>query len=479
MLTTFPNIITPTMTTKTRTEIFFYLFLIVLLAISCKSRNKGDSASLPAKKSIFSVPFRNIAIENTTYQVGAGNDTILSYNTGSKIIIPENAFLDKEGNPVKDSIKLSYREFSTVFDVYLGGIPMIYDTAGAEQVLETAGMIEINASSRGQSVFPNPQNKIKVQLSSFQKGNEYNIYKLDTVSGKWTCVGKDKVEIVDYNKRLDSLPGIPPAPKKAGPFAFTIGDATGQYPELNLYKNVLFEPVDNNKLRGFNSTEIRIKDSGKGIYTVTFIIDAYGMHQEQSYDCYLAFKEGIDYDEAFKIYQNKYKYLIAKRDKLKKDIELQWINYLDVKQKYIDMGMLSLFNKAEVSNLSGEEKIIRTFEINGFGFINCDVPTVYPQGAELVPKFKDSEGNNIILNNITLVEKGRNAIFRYTDKIKFNPLKENLLWGITADKKLAYLKAVDFEKIKQTSGEYTFTVKVVNRSLNTYEEICRVLFSGR
>jgi len=445
------------------------------MAVSCNNKNKSNTGKAAAKKSIFSIPLSDIQIENTTYQISAESDTILTYKTGSRLIIPGNAFLDKEGNKIKGDVKLTYREFTNSFDIYLAGIPMQYDSAGIEQVLETAGMIEINASFQGKPVFPNPQSKIQIQMNSFQKGNGYNVYKLDTVSGKWSYSGKDKVEIDDYNKSVASLPEIPPAPKKAGQFSFTIGDNTGKYPELSIYKNVLFEPVDN-KYHGFSGTKITVKDSGNGIFNVSFIYDAYGAHKEESCNCYLAFKEGADYNNAMKVYQNKNKTFIAKRNKMKQDLELQWKYYFDVKQKYTDSGLLDLFYKKEVTNLKGEEKITRTLQINGFGFINCDLPVSYPQGAELLAKYKDSEGNGIILNNIVLVEKGRNAIFRYTTKIKFNPQKENILWGITSDNKLAYLTTTEFGKVTQISGEYTFTMKVYAGTLKTYEDICKVLF---
>ena len=464
------------MSTKRKMRFSFLILLITTITISCKNQNESDLKNTPINKSIFSVPFTDIQIENTSYQISNVSDTVLSYKTGSKIVIPKNAFLDKEGKPIKGSVKLIYREFTNPFDIYLGGIPMVYnDSAGIEQVFETAGMFEINAYSQQQPVYPNPENKIQVQMNSFQKGNEYNVYQLDTVTGKWTDLGKDKVEIEDYNKSIASLPQVPLAPKKAGQFSFSIGDDTDNYPGLNIYENVLFEPVDNKSV-GFTSTEIKIKDLGNGIFEVLFIVDAYGVHKEESSNCYLAFEQGLDYDNAMKVYQNKYKKLINKREKKKQEIEMQWENYFDVKQQYVDLGLLNLFYKKEVTILSGEEKVTRTLQVSGFGFINCDYPTSYPQGAELLAKFNDTQGNEIILNNIVLVEKGRNAIFRYTTKVKFNPQEENILWGITNDNKLAYLKADEFKKVNRINGEYTFTMNVHSENLKTYEDICNVLF---
>ena len=466
-------------------KLYFFVFLTAIMTISCNNSNKSNLENTIAaknnlentivEKSNLIVPFPDIQIPKTSFLISNERDTVLSYKTGTKIRIPKNAFLDKEGIPVKGDVKLIYREFTNPFDIYLGGIPMVYnDSTGIEQVFETAGMLEINAFSEGQSVFPNPQNKVQIQMISFQKGNEFNVYHLDTISGKWNYLGKDEVVVDNYDKSIASLPQVPPIPKRAGEFSFSIGDDTGDYSGLNIYENVLFEPVDN-KPCGFGSTEIKAKDLGNGIFEVTFKIDAYGINREESCKCYLAFEEGVDYDNAMKVYQNKYKSLIKKREKIKQEIEMQWKSYLDIKQKYADLGLLDLFF-LEYTNLSGEEKVTRTLEINGFGFINCDFPTAYPQGAELLAKHKDKQGNEIILNNIVLVEKGRNAIFRYTSKIKFNPQQENMIWGVTNDNKLAYLKANEFKEISQTQGEYTFIMNVHEEPLKTYEDICEVLF---
>lgn len=320
-------------------------------------------------------------------------------------------------------------------------------------------------------------------MNSFQKSTDYNIYRLDTVTGKWSYLGKDEVLTDDYNKSLVSLPEVPPAPQKAGEYSFSIGDDTGQYPELKAYENILFEPVDNNDCvpppGGFHATEINVKDLGKGIFEVTFIIDGYNgaIHEESRCKCYLAFKEGVDYDSALNVYQDKYKKQIERRDRAKKKLEAEWKNYLDAKQEYEKLGLLDLFNKKEVAGMTGKEKITRTLEISGFGFINCDIPTAYPQGAELIAKFKDTQGKELKLSNIVLVEKGRNALFRYQTKIKFNPQRENILWGITSDNKLAFFKPGDFEKIEQTTGEYTFTMNICSETLKTYEDICKVLFN--
>jgi hypothetical protein len=458
-------------------KLFMLLFLITITIGACEEETKKDT--IPEEdiqnKSVFSVPFENIQINTTLYKISTAKDTVLTYRTGSRIVIPKNAFLDKDGKTVKGDVKLSYREFNNAMEVYVAGIPMAYDSAGVEAVFETAGMLEINAESQGHSVFVNPAIKIEIQMSSFQPGTEYNLYQLDPAKGEWTYTGKDKVEVENSDKFLASLPNVPPVPKKATDNSFSIGDNTGKYPELNIYKNVLFEPV-NNQSCGFSGTDIKVKDIGKGMYEVIFIFDAYGVHREEKCKCYLAFKPGVDYDNAISTYQTKYKKQIEKRDKMKAEYEMKMKNYNDVRKVYSDLGLLDLFYKKEVSALSGEEKIVRVFQINGFGIWNTDCPMSYPQGAALTAKYQDKSGKSIQLGNVVLVEKERNAIFQITDLIRFNPQKENLLFGVTPDGKLAYIKPDEFKKIKQTKGNYTFVMDVYPEKLKTYEEICRVLF---
>ena len=451
------------------------LFAITLL--SCNNKNKNEEeTNVDTIESVINSPLPSLDINYASYSVDTQKDTVLMYKTGSKINIPKNAFIDSEGNIVNGKVDIEYREFSNAFDIYLGGIPMQYDSDGTNMVFETAGMLEIKATSNNKPVYVNSDNKIKVDMNSFEQGSQYNLYQLDTVTGEWLDIGKDEMEQKNYQDELAKLPEVPLMPVKAGQFSFTIGDDTGDYPELSMFDNVLFEPV-NGKYCGFSGTEIKAKKLNSGKYEITFIMDYNGkIIKEEKCICYLAFKEGVDYDNAMKIYQNKYASLIAKRKKMKKAIETEWDNYFKIKKIYAEAGMLDFFNKEEVKSLEGKDKIMRTLEINNFGFINCDYPSSYPKGAELMAKFEDKNGNKIKLKNVVLIEKGRNALFRYKNKIKFNPTKENILWGITESGNLAYFNSDDFKTINSTTGSYTFAMKVHTEKLQTYEDIVGVLF---
>lgn len=165
---------------------------------------------------------------------------------------------------------------------------------------------------------------------------------------------------------------------------------------------------------------------GNGIFEVTASLKLGGIVQEKKCKCYLAFEKGKDYKKAFKIYQKKYSKLLKERELFKNEIKKQWDDYNEV---------VNLYRKHDVKKLIGEEKIIRSLNINNFGFVNCDRPIEYPKGEEVNPIYVDDQDNPIVLENVVLVQKNTNALFRYTATIKYNLDADNLLWGMTKDKK--------------------------------------------
>lgn len=441
-----------------------------------------DSTIINLRKSLVTPPISKLDIKKTYYSVYSKNDTSLNYATGSKITIPKNAFLDEKGNLIDGKVNIEYREFSNAFDIYLGGIPMRFDSAGESMVFETAGMFEINATSNNKPVYVNPENKITIDMNSFEKGTQYNLYQLDTLTGKWTNIGKDKISQKKYEEELARLPYVPPYPKRATGIAFTISDPLGlNETSIQEYENVLFDPVNGERCSSvYNSNKkIEVKDLKNGKYEVIFTTGSIfsGGIKVSRCECYLAFKEGEEYSKAVKIYKKKYSTLISKNNRIRKKIKKEWDNYFRIKKIYENAGLMEVFFKEEIKNSSGKNKIIRSLKLNSFGFVNCDYPSSYPSGARLSAKFEDEKANEIKLENIVLIEKGRNALFRYSDTIKFNPEKENILWGITERGKVAYFKANDFKKINLTDIDFVFKMAVHDEKLKTHEDITNLLFN--
>src|SRR6187431_1856418 len=385
-------------------KIFAIAIMSSLLFCSCEGKKKEETNI--EKSPIVSVikpPIPKLDIAYQNFTVIPDSATVLITPRGTKIRIPVNAFLDKDGNIIKDKVDITFREFHTPVDFYLAGIPMTYDENGIEKVFESGGMVEINATSNKTEVFVNPKNKIKVDMNSWTESTEFNAYDLDKTTGKWIEKGKDSISFSKEEvEELGGLPATPPMPRVSTSSSFKIEVDKKLYPEIAIYENVLFEPVDPFKCSVGDAQEYKIKPLKNGIFEVISILKIDNYKEEHKCECYLAFEKGKDYNKALKIYQKKYASLIKKREV--------------------------------------ESKIIRTLEINNFGFVNCDRPINYPQGGEFNPIFVDEKGKSLHLSGVVLVESNTNALFRYTTIVKFNPNNKNILWGLTKNGKLAYIK---------------------------------------
>jgi len=496
------------------------MFLMTIFSCNNNDKNIEETndkniaeTNIVTKKSIINPPLPNLNIKYTSFTVNTAKDTVLIHKTGSKINIPKNAFIDSLGNIINGKVNIQYREFSNAFDIYLAGIPMnvsINDTIG---VLETAGMIEFNATYKNMTLRPNPVNKISVKLNSYNDDEKFNNYYLDTSTGEWTDLGPNELIKTTYKEEINNLPKIPNRPAVATVNSFELIKEGGTLPSkkqlkndvhmvydigcpgIEEYENVLFELINGKRL--VNTREesfhcICIKDLKNGQFEIT-LNWKYPEYEEQLVKnkkqagkvielrkviCYPTFREGVDYNNAIKKYQKKYASLIDKRNKMKKKLEKEWENYFNIKKMYADAGMLNFFYKEEIKSLKGNSKfkIFRTLALDNFGFINCDYPSVYPRGANLIPKFVNKKGKEISLENIVLIEKGRNLLFRYPNRILFNPMKENILWGITNNGSVAYFKSNDFKTINSTTGDYIFKMTVHNQELKSYQDITNLLF---
>ena len=431
------------MKNKTKVIVIASVILILFLSSrSCAKKEKEIVSKAPeTNKTTVQIqpPLPELDILVQQFEINPSQSNVLVSKGGAKINIPANAFLDKDGKVVKRKVKVSFREFYTPVDFYLAGIPMNYNDNGVDKVLESVGMVELTASLNKSELFVNPSSKIKVDIKSWTKSKDFNLYDLDKTTGKWIEKGKDSISTFNNNR---VLPTVPPIPIIATANAFKIIDDTKMFPEIENYKDVLFEPINLSKCNISNAQEMIVKPLKDGVFEVTSILKYGSFRKENTCLCYLAFEAGKDYSEAMKIYQNKYAKILKERN----------------------------------LHINEEEKILRTLTINNFGFVNCDYPTSYPSGAEINPIYVDENGKPIVLNNVVLVEKNTNALFRYSSNVKYNPSSNNLLWGLTADNKIAFIKNTDFQSLKNSTRRQKVYMHIYNKKVATYEDVAKVLF---
>ena len=338
-------------------------------------------------------------IQTISYRVNTGSDSTITYTSGSKIHIPANAFLDARGNNVKGDVDIHYREFKKVSEVFLSGIPMTYDSAGEQYHFESAGMMEISATQNGNSLKPNPNALITVDMVSFNKENRFNTYYLDTVERKWEYMAqtnyqesavvqasssssdtgkpvtvaelggiKQNDEQTAQLKRIDQEISKmetqkPVEPKKAevNKHRFTIKVDENEFPEIAVYNHVKFEVDDKTYDPAkadilWENIEMRRVDKSHN-YEITFSkgtqqykVTAAPVFDDKDY----ASAKKI-YDEKYAEYQSKLAGRMAEEARVNAEIEAR------KKEAEKEMAEMEATRKQYQTNLQQTDLVYRTF----------------------------------------------------------------------------------------------------------------------
>lgn len=380
----------------------------------------------------------NIPFDEFDIEVGKG-DTIFS-NSGSILLFPPNAFIDREGKIVQGNVQLKYKEFSTPIDFYLSGIPMDFDSLDKHYNFESSGMCQVLAFKDGDPVFVNPLNKPEIYLASNNKSDLHKIYYLDTVQRKWIEKGESIVtDLSNYNNNLQKKakeksgefsnieePIMPAKANTNSPIIKIVVDPAS-IKELLGYDNLQFQVLDNIENFDPNASNdewknVEIEKSKiKGQYIVQFSNDKKTITHTVK-----PVLEGKDYDKALKVFEKKQsdytkqKNIYFENEKLHKEQYVRdsienheqilanektaRLNQL-ILERNIEIEMRNKTieeNNKEIKSINLSNKILRGFDIDSFGLINCDILTLN-NNSTFFAKFTDKSGNQIELKNIAVI----------------------------------------------------------------------------
>jgi WD40 repeat protein len=140
----------------------------------------ADIQKVSDVKPVFSntdVAFKHLVVKT---EVGAN----FKLPNGTKIQVPQDAFVDKNNKPIVGNVDLEYREFHNAAQILASGIPMTYDSAGVTHQFESAGMFEIRGFQDNEPIFIAKNKGINVDMASFVKGDDFRFYYLDQTNTK-------------------------------------------------------------------------------------------------------------------------------------------------------------------------------------------------------------------------------------------------------------------------------------------------------
>jgi hypothetical protein len=458
------------------------------------------------------IPAANII--GATYILEAQNDSVITYPSGSKIHVPANAFLDKNGNVVKGKVELNYREFHKTADIFLSGIPMDYDSAGNNYAFESAGMLEVGATQDGKPLRVNPNAPITISMVSYNLGDSFNSYYLDTISRQWkyiaqsnylppqpagpgpgnlTAVERDsnatnatapiQKEITAKQREISKLETQKPVvPKKMDldkpRFAIKVDER--EFPELGIYNGLKFQVEDKdykpemativwedvklNRIKGSINYEITFSKPGQQYYVIATPV--FGTKE---------------FAAAQSVYEQKLKEYTAALSQKKSEAASLRAD-LEAKAKAVDfemqqeMGSADSVRKILMHSEDQVDLIYRTFSLAyyGFGYYNCDRARNYPL-MQVDAEFIDAKTHKPLqMQRFYLVEKERNIVYQFGStnfkKLRYSKNTDYMVWGVTGDLKLAIARPDAFKAAKKTENNIQLELNIIDKSFQNTEE---------
>ncbi len=124
---------------------FFGIFITILLFYNCSSDNlKNRNIPINSLGEMDSILSPNI--EN--FEIVIGEETILKGKKGTSIYIPANTFQFKDGTEPKEPINIEIKECYSLSSMIFENL----QTISGDRILETNGMIYINAEANGRKL---------------------------------------------------------------------------------------------------------------------------------------------------------------------------------------------------------------------------------------------------------------------------------------------------------------------------------------
>jgi hypothetical protein len=451
--------------------------LTILIALSgmtifwCCNNEMGSSL---IRTSCVHKPFENVDVPENTFQVDPIQTSTFSTESGTTITIPANCLVDRNNKVITEKVNVTYKEYQTPADILVSGIPMSYDSAGSSYNFSSAGMFDISAVTESNDmVYIAGDKSITVAMGSFNDGEDYSMYKLDTVTQNWVYLGYSDAQPntakLEKMEEIEDANAKPVLPKKKSndDLVFDFDLKTNSNSELSTFRNIMWryseakgfpDPADQDWVFKTNWTTVDLETYNKENNLYLMKLGT----AERSFTTVVEPVLGdSDYEEALAVFNEQMKnYEIA-----------------------MDAG------KRELERITREADLQRTFVLNKFGTYNCDKILRQDNSVQVAASFEFDEGIDLSLNDIRVyhVVPSLNAVIGYDAKsigsLTIDPNIENKLVAVLPGDRIAVFSSKDFAQIdmgelkSMDKPAYKFFLSTYEKSVASVEDLNKILFT--
>lgn len=402
-------------------------------------------------------------------------ETILKTKKCSRIHVPKDAFVKKDGSIPSGKVILLFREYQSVGEILASGLPMVYkDEKGNQFDFESAGMFEIRALDGEDTLLLKDGKEIKVELASPNQG-KFNFYELNDNTRSWkerasnlTAIRNPYLkEASDSLTRLESVldRGVP---KKAMEYKpsdrlFDIKVDPEKYPEFAEIGGVMWKYVGKEREKDpANNAEYFTKK-----YAFVELAPAKG--------------DMLAYDVSF----------VSGNDTLKLLMAPAFPGKLKARYQKKFQEQMEKFNKALEESQAirqqqrNESELLRVFNLDKLGIFNYDRQLKGNNIPVLATFFLgDKKQADFKGLNIYLVPAGKLCVIKYdletAQKFAINLAERNRLIAIVKPDEIYTLSDNDIRKLNlasHRSGKCDIHLKKIDKKVTSGTSVDEVLAS--
>ena len=418
-------------------------------------------------------PINGVDVAFQKIQVEPSKSKTISFDSGSSIEIPANAFVDAAGKLVTTPVEVKYREFVSAADIIASGIPMKAAHNGISGNMESAGMFELRASTNQEEIFIAENKDVKVNMATNVGGNDFDFWYFDETMGNWENKGVSKpqanLQKEETKKILASSPQLV-EPNK--PIAFNKNK-----PVLNFDINLEEYP----ELKEMDGVFWQYSGKGTAPESAKWIFD-----EQWDYANIEPSATSNEYQLELKKDKKVFKTYVCPSRK-GKDFENAMANY-NAKMKDYKDNNLSLQEKKEY--YKRQKDFIRSVSVGNTGIFNYDILRKNDENILVQANFnfgKSVPASQSKVNVFLISEGGRMVVaFPFSDwkKFGFNPNNDNLIVAILPNNKVATFTQEDFEEQmaflqSASNSKYDFEMNVQTQKVDNINDLNAVIAANQ
>lgn len=155
---------------KKNIQKLFGLTFLALLLMQCNSVTEKIESTV---KFSANDPFQQTIVPSQNFKLNANIDNVVEGENGTILIMPKGCFKNSKGEIVTEQIKVELSEALSVEEMLLSNLT----TTSDGKLLETDGMIYINATVNGEQLTINKENPIHIEIPTNKRKAEMMAYK--------------------------------------------------------------------------------------------------------------------------------------------------------------------------------------------------------------------------------------------------------------------------------------------------------------